>query len=254
MPYVTHKLRRRLSDLRTKYENCHCGHRFRGNADYLAHGAKHYYWADKAGKAMRRKMGKTADSLRRSARSNLERHRYVDEKGRRTWQWRTRPDVLTGPGRVSRRLRDAQRHQNDFDRAAYHKGRASALDGRAGRHKSRAASRRGPASNWSRWRSDRNATRAATHQAKAAAREGRWAENPSRAAPPPRAATPKTRSAPSARPAPARPAPAAPSAGRPAPAPARIPPAARPARGARPAPGSDGNGHRPAPERTGRTR
>ncbi len=88
---------------------------------YARHGG---YWAGKAGKAMRREMGKEVDAARRHARGWLEAAGLVDRYGHRTDRARTRPQVSGLAG-----LRDLRRlHQHDR-----HHERAGRLDGRADR-------------------------------------------------------------------------------------------------------------------------
>lgn len=235
MPYLTHKLREHLNEMRTRYTcDCSPGREFRTLKGFNAHHhARHgAYWAGKGGKAAGRKMGKGMDTARRWSRAKLEEGGLVDRLGRRTDRWRTRPELS---GRLTvRDLHRAHRHDSDHNRASWHDSRAAHHEGRATRHKERAAGRTaaGRRTGLAGWRAARAAARADGHRGKAAAQRGRWEEVPSRAAP-------------------ERPAPTEAPKGRPAPSPARE---ARPEPARTRDPGAARYGHRPAPERAGRTR
>ena len=67
------------------------------------------------------------DTARRWSRAKLEEHGLVDRLGRRTDQWRTRPELS---GRLTvRDLHRAHRHDSDHNRASWYDSRAAHHEG-----------------------------------------------------------------------------------------------------------------------------
>ena len=154
---------------RTQF-TCACcpGRTFHGyramNAHHMArHGS---YWAGDKARRTGRKIGKTADAMRKHARGYREAYGHIDRLGRATGKGRSRPD---GPVRRISDLRARHRHDRDHERAARRDGRAAQATGR-----------------------DRHHT-ANRHQRAADAQRSRWPQRPAPA-----------RTPPTARPAPSR--------------------------------------------------
>lgn len=108
------RARRGWDNMRYRYRNG--SEKFRNWRDMNASHLRDRYWQGRAGKAMRRKMGREWDGARRHARAMRESRGLIDARGRLTEKGRTRPE-LRGHLRV-RDLREAHRHGKDHDRAS----------------------------------------------------------------------------------------------------------------------------------------
>jgi hypothetical protein len=166
-----HNVRHRYAGFRTRQEM---------NARFLRdYGG---YWQGKAGKAMRRKLGRDQDLARRHARGWRESHGLADHRGRATGKSRSRPDLPSRPRLKD--LRDQHRHHRDHEKAGTRDRKAQALRAK-GKHE-----------------------RAARHERMAGELRGRWPARQTapvpRTAPPPRPAADRTSDRPPAR-LPARP-------------------------------------------------
>jgi hypothetical protein len=99
-----HNVRHRYDGFRTRQEM---------NARFLRdYGG---YWQGKAGKAMRRKLGRDQDLARRHARSHREAFHLADHRGRATDKSRSRPDLPSRPRLKD--LREQHRHHRDHEKA-----------------------------------------------------------------------------------------------------------------------------------------
>ena len=228
---AAHRVREFVRDVKNGGRHIYDGKLFRSvralNAYHLARDGG--YWAGDKARKMARKMGKPADAARRHARGWREAGGLIDHMGHRTARGRTRPVPERGTVLTGGHLRDLHRHHRDHERAAKSDRKAEARDARAARHEAAGNTRR---AGW-------HQRRAESHRASAQERHDRW---PARA---PQAAPSRT---PEPHPAGARLAPE-PNGTRAAPdrSPNGHARAAEPSR-------TPGNGGRPAPERTGRTR
>jgi hypothetical protein len=130
-----HNMRHRYNGFKTRQEM---------NARFLRdHGG---YWQGKAGKAMRRKLGREQDLARRHSRGYRESHGLSDHRGRVTDKGRSRPDLPARPRLKD--LRAQKNHHRDHEKADRSDLRAKSLRDkgkheRANRHEQRARDLRG---------------------------------------------------------------------------------------------------------------
>ena len=122
------RLRKLAQEVRHGRFTCTCspGKHFRSHKALNAHHLSRHggYWAGKQGKAMRNKIGKDADNLRKHARGWLEAHGHVDRMGRRTDRARSRPQMPERSVWNARTGRAHARHGRDIDKADKLKAKA----------------------------------------------------------------------------------------------------------------------------------